>query len=172
MSVKKKKFCIWNSICLNYRMQIWLHATKVKFHIQRICLILSLGSDLDFNFLTQFVGQHVMHILSTVSWYGWLFADCPHRKFGLNCNATCHCAGDAPCDDPVSGVCPEGGCESEWEGAKCALPVVGEWCMSWRRLWKWMGGSQLHTACCRWVVYVLKEAVTVNGREQTVHCLL
>ena len=58
------------------------------------------------------------------------FADCPHAKFGADCNSTCHCVGDAPCNDPVTGGCPDGRCESGWEGANCSLRVVGEWCMS------------------------------------------
>ena len=26
----------------------------------------------------------------------------------------------------MSGVCPEGGCDSEWQGVNCALSDVGE----------------------------------------------
>jgi len=51
----------------------------------------------------------------------FLFIACESGTFGQNCANTCHCI-NQPCD-PITGVCPPGGCERGYTSSNCSTGI-------------------------------------------------
>lgn len=50
---------------------------------------------------------------------------CSDQSFGVQCERTCNCKDNAPCDD-ITGECPNG-CQKGWSNDTCDTSVVCDW---------------------------------------------